>query len=80
MDFLVLLAARRRVVIEVDGAEHYSEHNRPSPRRYAEMVRADRDLRLAGYEVYRFGGAELPDHARAATVLEPFFDELLRTT
>jgi hypothetical protein len=42
------------------------------------MARADRALRLSGYEVYRFGGAELPDLPTAAGVLEPFFDELLR--
>jgi hypothetical protein len=77
MDFLLLLTGRRRVVIEVDGEQHYSDHGRPSPQRYAEMVRADRDLRLAGYEVYRFGGAELVDAPRAAAVLEPFFDRLL---
>ena len=68
------------MVIEVDGVEHYSEHDKPPPRRYAEMVRADRALRLAGYEMYRFGGAELPDHYRAATLLDSFFEELLRTT
>ena len=80
LDFLLLLQGRRRVVIEVDGAEHYSDHGSPSPRRYAEMVREDRSLRLAGYEMYRFGGAELPDHSGAATILNPFFDQLLGPT
>jgi hypothetical protein len=27
------------------------------------MVQADRDLRLLGYEVYRFGGAELSEES-----------------
>jgi len=31
---------------------------RPSPARYAEMVREDRRIRLAGYGLYRFGGHE----------------------
>jgi len=69
MDFLLLLPGRRRVVLEVDGLEHYSEHGKPSPRRYADMVRADRALRLGGYEMYRFGGAELPDRSQAVALL-----------
>lgn len=59
MDFLLLLPAGHRIVIEVDGKQHYSDGDRASPRLYAEMVAADRDLKLAGYEVYRFGGHEL---------------------
>ncbi|HSH59866.1 MAG TPA: hypothetical protein VK988_09555 [Acidimicrobiales bacterium] len=79
MDFLLLLAHRRRVVLEVDGVQHYSdEAGRPSPAKYAEMVRADRDLRLAGYEVYRFGGAELMDIAATRALLGPFLDALLK--
>ena len=38
-----------------------------NPRRYAEMVAEDRELRLAGYEVYRFGGVELIDSPDTAT-------------
>lgn len=79
MDFLLLLGGRRRVVIEVDGIHHYSdEAGTASPARYAEMARADRDLRLAGYEVYRFGGAELMDIATTRALLDPFLDALLR--
>lgn len=75
MDFLILFSDRRRVVIEVDGAQHYSENGQVSPRLYSEMVAADRDLRLIGYEVYRFGGSELgqPD---ATELLNRFFDRL----
>ena len=65
MDFLLLLDRRRRVVLEVDGVQHYADADgRASPARYAEMVSADRELRLAGYEVYRFGGHEIADRAR----------------
>lgn len=79
MDFLLLLPGRRRVVLEVDGKQHYADANgQASPTRYAEMVRADRELRLAGYEVYRFGGAELADRDTATAVLEPFFAQLLK--
>lgn len=79
MDFLLLLPGRRRVVIEVDGVQHYSENNQPSPRKYAEMVSADRKLQLSGYEVYRFGGRELPNPKQAEPMLNAFFDELLRS-
>jgi hypothetical protein len=79
MDFLLLLAGRRRVVLEVDGIQHYrDEEGRPSPSKYAEMVRGDRDLRLAGYEVYRFGGVELMDIEATRALLEPFLDALLK--
>src|ERR1017187_8680068 len=65
MDFLLLLPYRQRVVIEIDGKQHYANGNTASPQRYAEMVAEDRRLRLLGYEVYRFGGVELQqDHAR----------------
>ncbi len=78
MDFLLLLPNRRRVVLEVDGKHHYArEDGRADPARYATMVSEDRRLRLAGYEVYRFGGAEFSQDAHAE-LLERFFDDLLR--
>ena len=76
MDFLLLLPRRVRVVIEVDGKQHYAQGNIASPRLYSEMVAADRRLRLRGYEVFRFGGYEL-DQAGAVEMLRSFFDELL---
>lgn len=78
MDFLMLFANRSRVVIEVDGKQHYADGDRASPARYTEMVAEDRMLRLAGYEVYRFGGAELaPDDPQAPARVGTFFDDLL---
>lgn len=69
MDFLLLLPGGVRVVIEVDGKHHYSDPDgRSSPHLYAQMMAADRALRLVGYEVYRFGTAEL---------LEPNAEEVL---
>jgi very-short-patch-repair endonuclease len=77
MDFLLLLPNRARVVIECDGVQHYANDNgSASPRRYAEMVAEDRQLRLRGYEVYRFGGQELMESAQAAKLLSTFFDSL----
>ena len=77
MDFLLLLPHNARAVIECDGKQHYADDDgRASPRRYAAMMAEDRDLRLKGYEVYRFGGADLTDTPAAAQLLETFFDRL----
>lgn len=61
MDFLMLLPAGVRVVLEVDGQHHYADNGRASPSRYADMIAEDRRLRLKGYELYRFGGSEFAD-------------------
>lgn len=75
MDFLILFSSRHRVVLEVDGKQHYANGDTASPALYSEMVAEDRRLRLAGYEVYRFGGAELM-REDAGTRLAEFFDQL----
>lgn len=75
MDFLILLSSHERVVIEVDGKQHYAEGERASPEYYGRMVAADRDLRLLGYEVYRFGAAELLDTEYGSTI-DQFFSRL----
>lgn len=75
MDFLMLFADRSRAVIEVDGSQHYASGGKPDPGRYAEMVREDRALRLGGYEIYRFGAAELLG-AGAEAAVDTFFDAL----
>lgn len=77
MDFLLLLPHRARVVIECDGKQHYAgSDGRADPRRYAAMMADDRDLRLKGYEVYRFGGADLANDQVAEKLLSEFFDRL----
>lgn len=77
MDFLMLLPGLRRVVLEVDGEQHYATpSHQPSPRIYSETTRGDRDLRLTGYEVYRFSGYELSEDRVTNTVSE-FFNRLL---
>jgi very-short-patch-repair endonuclease len=78
MDFLMLLPNSGRVVIEVDGKHHYADNDgRADVDRYAAMMSADRDLRLAGYEVYRFGASELSGNGADQKVAE-FFDRLFR--
>ncbi|MCZ8170904.1 MAG: hypothetical protein O9272_04095 [Brevundimonas sp.] len=77
MDFLMLFPSRQRIVIEVDGKHHFSENDIPSLKVYAGMVSADRELRLAGYEVYRFGANELVGDGAEARITD-FFDKLFR--
>lgn len=77
MDFLLLLPHRVRVVLEIDGKQHYSAMDGlADAQRYAEMVAEDRELRLRGYEVYRFGGRELMSETAASDLLGAFFDDL----
>ena len=77
MDYLMLLPAGTRVVLEVDGQHHYSTDGRPAPNRYAAMAKADRELKLCGYDVYRFGVVELSGNA-GKQVVASFFDDLFR--
>jgi very-short-patch-repair endonuclease len=76
MDFLMLLPQHQRIVIEVDGTHHFSREGKPSLQAYAEMVSADRDLRLSGYEIYRFGANELVGDG-AHDIIAGFFERLL---
>ncbi|MGW8955618.1 hypothetical protein [Streptomyces sp. NPDC055709] len=86
MDFLLLAPDRSRIVIEIDGVQHYGRPNpyddtgrvtyTAVPRLYSEMVAEDRRLRLAGYEIYRFGGWELTQ-PHGEQLLTDFFTELL---
>lgn len=60
MGFLMLLPNGVRVVLEVDGKQHYAgADGKADPDKYAAMAAAYRDLRLLGYDVYRFGAKEL---------------------
>ncbi|MFJ3794244.1 hypothetical protein [Kitasatospora sp. NPDC090091] len=71
MDFLMLLPGGRRLVLEVDGRHHYADG-----KAYADTVSGDRDLKLRGYEVFRFGSTELSDPGRARPLLQGFFADL----
>ncbi|MEV8248429.1 transposase family protein [Streptomyces rochei] len=89
MDFLLLAPDRSRIVIEVDGVQHYGRPNPPDeqgrithtavPRLYAEMVTEDRRLRLAGYEIYRFCGWELKKGTGRQAALEILLHQPPRT-
>ena len=77
MDFLILFSNGERVVIEVDGKQHYSSNNTASPQKYSEMVSEDRKLKLQGYEVYRFGGYEL-NETHGEQLVVNFFERLFK--
>jgi len=88
MDFLLLFSESKRVVIEIDGIQHYAKDEKisvaglkypifeASVDKYASMVAAQREMTLAGYEVYRFGGKELYNPEDADRLLKNFFREL----
>jgi very-short-patch-repair endonuclease len=78
MDFLLLLPANVRIVVEVDGHHHYTnEAGEADTGKYAAMVAADRELKLAGYEVFRFGAADLVGDA-GSKLVSRFFESLFR--
>ena len=76
MDFLMLISDRDRIVIELDGKQHYSDGDFSSPKKYSEMVAADRKLTLNGYKIFRFGGYELKGEDNSE-IIKAFFNELL---
>lgn len=78
MDFLLLFSNKQRIVLEIDGKQHYSDGDVSSPKKYSEMVQADRELKLNGYEVYRFGGFELMDEETASKIIKEFFEKLFK--
>lgn len=78
MDFLLLFPGNHRIVIEVDGREHYADESHANPAKYGRMMAADRELRLAGYEVFRFGAAELDGSQTAVNMVEEFFKALFK--
>ena len=85
MDFLMIFSHRDRVVIEIDGKQHYAIEDKASPKLYSDMVKAHREMSLFGYDVYRFGGYEFfgadSDEVRKKVVLDnlkQFFIRLFR--
>lgn len=87
MDFLMLFSGSQRVVIELDGVQHYSDGtvqipDSPYPQpiastaKYASMVSSQREMTLAGYEVYRFGGKEFQNQEQAKAMVQQFFLDL----
>ncbi|MFF3089987.1 hypothetical protein ACFVRB_33865 [Streptomyces nojiriensis] len=80
MDFLLLLPHEQRIVLEVDGSQHYTRDRgqRPDTAKYAETMAGDRDLKLRGYEVFRFGHDELREASDAQALLEQFLPTLFQ--
>jgi len=78
MNFLMLFSNHTHIVLEVDGQQYYSVNGKAEPERYGQMVAEDRRVRLQGYEVYRFGGAELHDQQRGKAVVIDFFNALFQ--
>lgn len=85
MDFLMIFSHRDRVVIEIDGKQHYAVEDKAPPKLYSDMVKAHREMSLFGYDVYRFGGYEFfgadSDEVRKKAVLDnlkQFFIRLFR--
>lgn len=82
MDFLMIFSETQRVVIEIDGIQHYADYVSgnnnyyASVDKYAEMVSAQREMTLAGYDVYRFGGKELHDNYQGKRKIKEFFKML----
>jgi very-short-patch-repair endonuclease len=78
MDFLLLLRNSARVVLEIDGMQHYADETlHASTTKYAEMVAEDRRIRLLGYEIYRFGVDEIKNNDKEAHyTISTFFDNL----
>ena len=78
MDFLMIFSHHDRVVIEIDGKQHYAVNDKASPKLYSDMVRAHREMSLYGYDVYRFGGYEFLGAASSETRKKEVLDELKR--
>lgn len=76
MDFLLLLPRGVRVVIEIDGKQHYADGDKVSPKKYSEMVSEDRKLKLNGYDIYRFGGYEFQNKKASKIMIKNFFEKL----
>lgn len=77
MDFLILFSGYERIVIEIDGKHHYSDQaGKANSKKYSDMVQSDRQLRLLGYELYRFGGYELLKSENREKLVKDFFTSL----
>ncbi len=89
MDFLMIISPNKRVVIEIDGIQHYAYdktiegtfYKCADVNKYADMMKAHREMTLNGYDVYRFGGKELyvannGDETKAKQAVFDFLDGL----
>ena len=73
LDFIMLLRNSTRIIIEIDGVQHYSDNTgKANTQLYGEMVAEDRRIKGLGYEVFRFGGAEFVEPQHAINIIEEF--------
>lgn len=75
MDFLILVNGHR-IIIELDGKHHYSIDEKASVELYSQLVSYDRDMKLLGYDIYRFGGFEFTKDDIKEKIIS-FFKELI---
>ena len=73
---MLLLPDGIRIIIEIDGKQHYSDGDVSSPQKYADMVESDRKLKLYGYEIYRFGGFEFLEEKHPKAMITDFLQQL----
>lgn len=76
MDYLMIFSHRDRIVIEIDGKQHYADGDKASPKLYSEMVEAQREMSLLGYDVYRFGGYEFYMADKDDTIKQAVLDKI----
>lgn len=85
VDFMMIINPYTKIVFEIDGIQHYGNMMANSVEadksKYAKTMKETRDLILAGYNVYRFGTAELPCQTRqeintTIQTISFFFDQL----
>ncbi|PFZ90015.1 hypothetical protein [Bacillus wiedmannii] len=84
MDFKVIPNKNTKILIEIDGKEHYSKlinkQYIAAPSLYAAQVKEDRELKLKGYSIFRFGGFEVMKgkekelSKEMKKVFDPYFD------
>jgi hypothetical protein len=72
IDFLLILKNNKKIIIQVDANQHFADEDKFSPGKYAAMMSGDRELKLKGFEVYRFGSFEFKDE-NIENNLEEFF-------
>lgn len=78
VDFLIVLPNNRKVIIEIDGIDHYAEKIDgkwiASMKKYTTDRKFDRKMSQLGYTIYRFSNSEIEDKKE----IEKFFDEILK--
>jgi hypothetical protein len=75
IDFLMILPEHKNVVIQVDSKQHYADYDKFSPKKYAEILSAERKLKLNNYEVFRFSAFEF-NSKNEENAIEDFFTKL----